>query len=210
MKFIYHKDIVSISKLILFISCFMMISCSTNCKEESYYYDTGELWVEEKLVDKKDSIYSTKIFNKKGYLEKEGYTDKFQNPIGLWIEYFADGKVKWKGEIKDKQYYLPDSLFLNMHNQYSYIEIEGSPRYLKKGNSYKMRTYVEGVPSTFYEVTDSMGYPFEFNKEDPENYVYVFTPNERGVFEIWIMFPDSSGYIVPKKSRAKLFSISVY
>ena len=96
MKFIYHKDIVSISKLILFISCFMMISCSTNCKEESYYYDTGELWVEEKLVDKKDSIYSTKIFNKKGYLEKEGYTDKFQNPIGLWIEYFC----RWKSEVE--------------------------------------------------------------------------------------------------------------
>ena len=197
-----------VNKLVLIVISLTLFSCNKS-DVQKYYDDSGNLLVEETLVDKKDSIFFSKIYNVKGYLEKEGYSDKKGVGNGQWKFYFSDGHLKWEGKVINGNISIPESILFNANNQISYIEIEGSPKTLKVGQKYKLRTFVKGIPSDYYAVTDSMVSEIENNDVDPEKYPYKFTPKKSGKFEIWIIFPDANGYIIGGESKAKLFTFKV-
>lgn len=193
-KYIFHADKKNKYLLIALSVVVIFFSCTDNTKK--YYDKFGNLLTIEKLINKHDSIFFTKVFNKKGYVEKEGYTDKFHNPYGIWEEHFSDGKLKWKGEIKNNKKYIPDSILFNAFYQPFGIEIDCKEKYLQKGRDYKVRTYVEGIPDDAYLVTDSLLNPLSRNLIDPERYPFIFNPKKKGEFFIYIVFPDSNGYII--------------
>lgn len=176
---------------------------------KKYYDENGQLSSEEKLVNKDDSVFYSKIYDKKGRLVREGFSDKNGIGNGYWKIYFSDGTLKWKGIAKDGIPFVSDSIINNIEKQYSYLEFEGKPNYLKVNQEYKIRTYVDGVPLSYYIVTDSLFNELEANNEDYMNYSYKITPRKVGIFEIWIVFPDSSGQIITNVSKAKIFTIEV-
>lgn len=192
--YIFPVDIENKYWLIALGIIFFFCSCTNNTKK--YYDQSGRLLITEKLINKHDSVFFTKIFNKKGYIEKEGYTDKFQTPHGIWKEFFSDGKLKWKGEIKNNKKCIPDSILFNAFYQPFGIDIDCKAKYLQKGANYKVRTYVEGIPDDAYLVTDSLLNPLSRNLIDPERYPFIFSPKKQGEFFIYIVFPDSNGYVI--------------
>lgn len=172
-----------------------LFSCKHN-EIKKYYYDSGQLWVEEKLVDKKASIYYNKIYNKTGYLESEGYTNKNGIPNGFRKEYFSDGRLRWKGYFKNGNKDVPDSVWKNLIHQRAYIELEGHPRILKVGQTYKVRTYVEGLDTDIYVVTYCNYQKIEKNRENPDKYPFCITPKKPGTLDILYLYPNDDGYII--------------
>lgn len=195
------------------ISIVLLIIIFQACLSEEYkkFYDkNGILVSEEKLINKKDSIFYSKVYNVKGYLEREGFSDKNGLGNGFWKVYFSDGTLKWKGIVKDGMPLVPDSIINNVDNQYCFLEFKDKHKTLKVGTEYKIRTYVEGIPFSHYILTDSLFNELEINDdEDSDNYLCKFTPSHAGKYEVWIVFPDINGEIVPGKSKAKLFTFKV-
>jgi hypothetical protein len=173
----------------------VLYSCQKNDVKKSYY-DSGELWVEEKVVDKEKGIFYSKIYNKKGYLESEGYSNKDGVGDRYWKEYYSDGRLRWRGNVKDGNKDIPDSVWQNLVGQHAGIEIEGHPKVLKVGQKYKLRSYVEGVDTDTYVVAYSNYEKIEYNKEDPEKYPFYIIPKKTGNMDILYLFPDDNGYII--------------
>lgn len=192
--------------VVLFI--FIIPSCISDGYKK-FYDENGILVSEEKLINKKDSIFYSKVYNIKGYLEREGYSDKNGLGNGYWKMYFSDGSLKWKGIVKDGIPQVSDSIINNVEKQHCFLEFKDMHKTLKVGEEYKIRTYVEGIPFSYYILTDSLFNELDINKDDPDNYFCKFIPNQAGKYEIWIVYPDTIGNIVPGKSKAKLFTFKV-
>jgi len=181
-----------IFKLLFLIG--VLYSCQRN-DVKKYYYNTGELWIVEKVVDKEKGIYYSQIYNKKGNLESEGYSNKDGLWDGDWKEYFSDGKLRWRGRVDNGHKIIEDSVWNNLEAQRAILEIDGHPKVLKIGQKYKIRTYVEGVDTDAYIVTYSNYKEIEYNKEDPERYPFYIIPKKVGNMDILYLFEDSNGYI---------------
>jgi hypothetical protein len=180
--------------LLLTIIFLSFLSCKKDTVKK-YFYNTGELWIEETLIDQKHEIYFDKIYNKKGFLEGKGNSDKNGLYQGIWKFYYSDGKLRWRGKYKDSNRDMPDSIWKNISNR-SFIDIEGHPRILKVGQKYKVRTYIEGIDTDTYIVTYNNYKRLEKNKEDPERFPYCITPNKAGIIDILYLYPNSDGDII--------------
>ena len=176
----------------------ILYSCQQN-DTKKYYYKSGELWVEEKLVNKEKGIYYNKIYSKKGYLESEGYANNDAVPNGYRKEYYSDGRLRWRGNFKNGDKDIPDSVWKNLIGQRAGLEIEGHPKILKVGQRYKLRSYVEGVDTDTYVVAYSNYEKIGYNKEDPERYPFYIIPKKAGNMDILYLFPDDDGYIIKGK-----------
>jgi len=197
-------NISYLKKSTLLLLIVLLIFNCDNTSIRKYYYDTGELSIIDSMVNKQDSVFYTKVYSKLGYLESEGLT-KNEKPFGLWTEYFSDGMIKWQGTFKNGLISIP----LAIEKQFASIEVEGTPKILKVGQEYKLRTYVESVPPSFYAVVDSNFVFLDSNKVDPEKYPLIFTPQKAGKFYIQIVLPDSTGTVTISKSWRFIFSFRV-
>jgi hypothetical protein len=185
------------TKIILRLT--ILIGILYSCQKDDvkkYYYDSGELLSEEKLVNKDKGIYYNKVYSKKGYLESEGYINKDGIGDGYRKEYYSDGKLRWRGFYEKGYKSMPVSVWKNLVKQRSDIEIDGHPKVLKVGKKYKLRTYVEGVDTGSYRVTYSNYERIEKNIEDPEKYPFYIIPKKAGNMNILYLFPNTDGYII--------------
>ncbi len=206
LNYLHLQDIKN--NYIVLLICILVIACKGD-GFKSYYDQNGMLISKEKLVNATDSTYYSIIYNDKGRVVREGYSDNNGIGNGYWKTYFDDGALKWEGIAKDGVPFVDDSILDNIEKQYSYLIFEGKPKYLKLNREYNIRTYVQGVPFSHYIVTDSMFNELEINDKDFENYHYKITPRKIGDLDIWIIFPDSNGNVIPNVTKAKLFSIKV-
>jgi hypothetical protein len=194
--------------LVLFLLSLFLLSCNENNKKKEYY-DTGELYMIEKLIDKKNNIWYAKVYSKKGYLESEGYTDSKGTPNGNWKEYFSDGKLKWQGHMEGKFAVVPEKVLYEMYKQFAMIQIDDDSKQLQVGQKYKLRTYIEGVSPNLYAVVDSTLNLLDSNRIDPENFPFEFVPEKAGVYYVLLMLPDSNGNVIAGKSICQRFALSV-
>jgi len=206
------QDINKVFKVfIIVVVIFLFCYCNKGNPVKKYYYDTGELKAEVQLIKidaNGDSIFFNKDYNKQGYVVAEGH-DKEGVCFGFWKFYYSDGKLEWRGEMKNGHRYIPDSILFNNYKQPTDIEIEGHPKTLEVGQEYKLRTYVEGLPLDAYIVTNSNFDELERNDIDPEKYPLKFTPKRAGKLNILIVFPDSNGYVIYGEAKVKVFTFSV-
>ncbi|MDR1698270.1 MAG: hypothetical protein LBR75_00385 [Prevotellaceae bacterium] len=186
----------------LFLAVLLFLyNCSDNPKTHYFYYDTGELVAETtflKIADNGDSIFYTKEYNKEGHVTMEGH-HRNGVPFGLWHFYYSDGVLQWRGEMEEGRQILPNDI-LNQKGFQAGIDIEGKPAILKVGQRYKLRTYVEGVMPSAYEVmTDSEFLRLYTNKDDPERFPLVLAPEKAGIFNAILVLPDSNGVVIVGK-----------
>ena len=186
----------------------LLLACNNN-KINKIYYDSGE-WSETRLVDKEKQIYYRTYYYKNGTIESEGTVLKDGTRDGEWKEYFSDGVLKWTGLIKK------DSLVISTSGEMPEfkrlpmrVEIEGNPKVLKAGEAYKIRTIVEGVHSSIYDVLVSYPESSEIingkdrkffthipkNEEDPDRFPFVVTPKAAGKMYVMLVFPNEDGVI---------------
>ena len=187
----------------------LLFACNNNNKIDKIYYNSGE-WSETRLVDKERQIYYRTYYYKNGVIESEGTVLKDGTRDGEWKEYFSDGVLKWIGLIKKDSLIIsttgkmPDFKRLPMK-----LEIEGNPKVLKIGKAYKIRTIVEGVHSSIYDVLVSYPESREIinnedkkffthvpkNEEDPDRFPFVVTPKTAGKMYIMLVFPNEDGVL---------------
>lgn len=189
------------SKYIFLFFIISVISC-TRDDYKKYYDENGILLLEEKLINKKDSTFYSKIYNKVGFLEQEGTSDKNGIGNGHWKTYYQDGTLKWQGIVKNGKRFISDSIRNNVLTQKALYQIKGNPKSLKRGVEYKIRTYIEGVSPGYYLLLDSNYNELGMHDEDVINGYYNFTPQYTGLYKILIAFVWESDSVVFGKTKA--------
>jgi len=187
----------------------LLLACNHN-KTDKFYYDSGELWYETYLIDKQKQIYHCTVYYKNGVIESEGTVLEDGTRDGKWKEYFSDGTLKWNGFMNkgniviSKTEKMPNFIQLPLR-----LEIEGNPEVLKVGEAYKIRTIVEGIHPSIYDVLVS--YPdsrkvennkdrkffthISKNEEDSDRFPFVVTPKAAGKMYIMLVFPNEDGVL---------------
>src|SRR5574344_1078891 len=186
-------------KVVLILISVFLLSCNGNNKNV-YYYDTGEIYVIDSLVNEQDSLFYMRMFYKNGQLMQMGFVDKNGYRHGRFKEYYSDGAVK-SNVIFDKKGQASNFNDKNFSfvDKKAYIDIHGlsiipnKMPVVKRNQTYKVRVYVEDV---------------EKSLNDSDRFPYVFTPNEVGIMHIKILFPNKDGAIL-KSSDHFSFPISV-
>ncbi|MHB9054876.1 MAG: hypothetical protein ACYC2P_01810 [Paludibacteraceae bacterium] len=181
-----NKSIIIVVLVLLLIGC--------NKFEKKYYYPSGKVMTVIQLIDASEGKYYSKFYDESGCLIIEGFVDSEGIPNGFRKEYYKDGRLKWRGNVDSLGIVLPDSIWGNMQNYFSAIEIKNHPTTLLVNHEYDLRTYVEGIHPDVYLVTDS-----NYNKlpkSNDENFSYKFTPLKEGNIKIYLIFPDSNGNII--------------
>ena len=199
----------------LIISLLLFLFACNHNKINKFYYDSGELRHETHLIDKQKQIYYRTFYYRNGAIEAEGTVledGEYLLPNGEWKEYFSDGALKWSGErrkgdiVISKTEKMPDFVRLPIK-----LEIEGMPKILKVGETYKIRTFVEGIHPSIYDVLvsypdsravrnreDSVRFFVNIpkNEEDPDRFPFVVRPKVAGEMYIRLVFPDEEGRVI--------------
>jgi len=179
----------------------LLMSCQQNKK--SFYYDSGELKYDLNLTNKEQQIYYCHAYYKNGNLKEEGPTNRKGLHINHWKVYYSDGVLKWEGNFSsDGQLIISDNDkwpdFVHMPAR---LNINGNPKGLKKGQTYKIRLFMKSVHPTMYIVVDQNFKEIPTNSVDKDRYPYQITPNKIGNFYIMVVFPNKDGaYLVGNPS----------
>lgn len=201
-------------KVVLILISVFLLSCNGNNKNV-YYYDTGEIYVIDSLVNEQDSLFYMRMFYKNGQLMQMGFVDKNGYRHGRFKEYYSDGAVK-SNVIFDKKGQASNFNDKNFSfvDKKAYIDIHGlsiipnKMPVVKRNQTYKVRVYVEDVENRLCLLTNDKFEELEKNLNDSDRFPYVFTPNEVGIMHIKILFPNKDGAIL-KSSDHFSFPISV-
>jgi hypothetical protein len=192
-------------KYVIIILITLLISCHS--KTHKHYYKTGELWYETQDINKE--LYYIKAYYQNGNVKEEGANGVGNHPQGHWKEYYSDGVLKWEGDYDQGQRIISkDGKWPDFTKIPSQISIEGSPEILKLGQSYKVRILMPQVHSSLYVVVDENKHKIPENKEDPEKYPYIITPNIIGKVHYFILFPNKDGYYI-MENQMRIFELSV-
>jgi hypothetical protein len=193
--------------VILLILIEILIACQPKTKK--MYYKTGQLWVEQTLINKKQKIFYSRIYFPNGTLQREGYVFEGGRSEGHWKEYYSDGVLKWEGDYDHGQLVISkDGKWPDFTKMPAQVSIEGSPDILKLGQSYKVRILMPQVHSSLYIVVDENKHKIPENKDDPEKYPYVITPNATGKIHYFILFPNKNGYFI-MGNQMRIFELTV-
>lgn len=190
--------------LIAFVTLFILFSCKEKIKK--YYYDSGELRTEEFSIKNNDSITYFKKYYKNGAVLEEGYLNNDSVVDGLMKIYYADGTLMWKGEIRnnviqdDYKWKWKDCIKDRLQG----VEIEGNPKELICGKSYKFRIIIPDLHPQFFDVVD-VNYKSIHNSSDTDFYPYKFTCKEYMGNVFRIIFMDKSGHFIIGKSEYIFF-----
>lgn len=189
---------------------YLLTSCSNNEKVFIHYYDTGEVLGIDSLINEEDSISFVRLFYKNGTLKMKVNMDKYGNRIGYCERFYGDGKLMFKGYFDNngQQTIFNEGDWPIFVNREAHIDVIGNTVLLKRGQKYKIRSYVEGIEPELYILTDEKFNKLSKNEEDPEIFPYVFEPQKIGVEYIKILFPNKDGAIL-KSSDHFSFPISV-
>jgi hypothetical protein len=195
------------SIIILIISAILLISCGEKVKR--HYYKSGELHAEEIFIS--DSTFYFKAYYKNGKIAQEGIVKYDSISDGHWKLYYADGQLWWEGEMKNSV--IQDSCKWKwdecVANRLKGIEIEGNPKELVVGETYRFRVIMPEMHPKFYLVVDS----HYKNIEAPDDifpFVFECTLENDNLFRL--MFMDKNGrfkigsaeyvfYITPSKEK---------
>ncbi|MDR0874117.1 MAG: hypothetical protein LBN27_11735 [Prevotellaceae bacterium] len=174
----------------------LFLFACTNNKTEKFYYDSGKLWYETYLVDEQKQTYHCTVYYKNGVVESEGTVLEDGTQNGEWKEYFSDGVLKWIGRIDTGHYVIRTKGMPDFIHLPAKLEIEGNPKVLKIGETYKIRTIVEKVHPSIYRILVNVPNNIEKNKEDPDRFPSVITPQKIGKMYITLVFPNKDGYLI--------------
>ena len=183
-----------------FFLVILLAVCAVSCKHkkeriEKDYYDTGELRTIWNYQN--DSICYLKLFYKNGHLEREGTVKNDSIVEGHHRFYYSDGTLLWEGEYINsvpQSEYKKDWTWEGVAECLQDIEIEGSPKRLKIGQSYKFRITMPKIHPTFYMVTDEDFFCLQNIEGDEDLYPWVYTPTEKGRFILRVLFTNQDGY----------------
>ena len=169
------------------------MSCQKNKK--TFYYDSGELKYELALTNKGQQIYYCHAYYKNGNLKEEGSTNKKGLHINHWKVYYSDGVLKWEGNFSsDGQLIISDNdKWPDFVNKPARLSINGNPKVLKIGQTYKIRLFMERIHPTMYVVVDQNFKMIPINLVDKDRYPYQITPNKIGNFYFMVIFPNNDG-----------------
>jgi len=181
--------------IIALFALFILFSCKE--KVERYYYDSGELRMEEFLIKDNDSITYFKKYYKNGVVVEEG-TLKYDSIVdGFCKIYYSDGVLMWKGEIRnnviqDKYKWRWNECIID---RLKGVEIEGDPKELVSGKTYKFRVIMPETHPQFYQLVD-VNYQNINNSSELDPYPYIFTCNKENGNLFRIMFMNKAGNFV--------------
>lgn len=190
--------------LIAFATLFILFSCKEKVKR--YYYDSGELRTEEFPIKNNDNITYFKKYYKNGVLLEEGYLKNDSIIDGEIKIYYADGELRWKGEIRNNV--IQDNFKWKwidcIKERFQGVEIEGNPKELISGKTYKFRVIIPDLHPQFFDIVD-VNYKSIHNSLDTDFYPYKFTcmKFQGNVFRI--IFMDTSGHFIIGKMEYAFF-----
>jgi MORN repeat variant len=193
---------------ILIIVTIVCFSCS---QKEKHYYDSGELWYEKTLINKDSCLFHIKAYYKNGKVKEEGNSIKLPKSKGIfhghWRNYFSDGVLRFEGDF-DHGHLV--ALRPDKWPDYSKIpvglQIEGNPKVLKVGKTYKMRLIMPSIYYTVCQFTNPHLQLMQKNPQDSDRYTYIYTPRAAGTNCLFLIFPlkDSLRYVFAKSLKKTL------
>jgi hypothetical protein len=201
------------TQILLLILIAFLASCKSKTKK--YYYDSGELYYETTDIDTSKHLYHEKGYFKNGVVKAEGVTEEVikGKPLitGRWKEYFSDGVLRYEGDfdrghlVAAKPNKWPDYAKLPTH-----LDIEGNPKVLKVGKTYKMRLIMPSIHYSVCRFTNSDLQLMQKNPQDSDRYTYIYTPRVVGTDHLYLIFPTKDTHkFIFAKSLTKLFVLEV-
>lgn len=168
------------------------VASCTNRKDilERKYYASGKLMKTIERISK-DSLYCIKYYEN-GHKQIEGLLGRDSSFFGFCKEYYKDGKLKWRGNIKNGYPLLFSRPGFSIKKDII-VDIEGKPDTLIVGKSYGLRVYIEGVYPDAFLVKYSNRNEVNKNIKDPDLYPYIIKPQKIGKLEIIIQLMDDDG-----------------
>ena len=176
------------------------MSCRNSTNRYRYehreFYDTGELWVQQILLN--DSVFLHRQYFKNGNLWQTGYmlitNDSIGTPFGYWRLYFADGTLEWAGEFdREGNPIPPPAPWLDINPQTGNwdvnLQFEHSP---VKGEVFNFRVPIPQLHPFFYFIVqpepDFALIPRDEWTQSPFNHSII--PEERGWLRLIVSFLD--------------------
>lgn len=108
---------------------------------------------------------------------------------GEWIEYYADGVIKWEGVYKNG---IRDYASVDVTGGNCYLDIKGEPDSLRLNKEYYLRVVTDKIHPDDLVVAMSKGVVMDI---EDETYDYVFTPIKKGVMRIYISYFDNGSQV---------------
>lgn len=190
MKYIYILFI-----LVLFSDCKSPIT--------KLYYEGGEL---EAIIERfENNLQYAKYYYKNGNLKAVGHFDKDDFYVGEWSEYYADGVLKWKGKFeRGKRIDLINGKWPDFKSTNGYLDIEGRPKILKLGESYKVRIILPDIHPDILLFTDKEYNEIQQNTDVNtfETYPYLIKPDSIGELILLLTLPNEKGEYIKHKYSA--------
>jgi len=189
-------------KIILILTLIgLLMSCQQNKK--TFYYDSGELKYDLVLTNNEQKIYYCHAYYKNGNLKEEGQTNRNGLHINHWKVYYSDGVLKWEGNFSsDGQLIISENdKWPDFVHKTAKLGIQGSPKTLKLGHTYKFRLYMVSIHPSMYIVVNQYFKEIKMSSNDHDNYPYSITTDKIGNFYIIVVFPNKDGvYLVGNPS----------
>lgn len=177
------------------LSCFLSLTCcilffflsSCGQRVKDYYDENGKLTRRLIFIDK-DSICE-KNFYKNGQIKEEGiWVDSIR--VGIWQEWYSDGREKWKGK------YFDNERVIETYRQKPIIEFKGNPDQLFVDSLYQCRILIKGLHPDDISLIGSNHVSFIINASGSEfEFAIKFNREGHTKIDVYAVYFGEDNYI---------------
>ncbi|TAJ04376.1 hypothetical protein DMA11_23915 [Marinilabiliaceae bacterium JC017] len=164
-----------INSFTLILICLIIFACSHKKKTE-YQDDQSNLIQDSTFVCYFDS----------GAIKEKGIL-KDSSKIGLWKEWYSDGKLKWKGYFDEN-----NNREINISQQIPDIVFNNTE--LEVGKEYLARIFVDGLHPKDMIITTKDNVSMFYNKEN-DYFKFKFRKNGTVILKVYAVIPSEEYYV---------------